>query len=143
MGHVGTTYGGKKFAHFNNVHQASFLINKKQLSVLMSKYNFEDFFTKKNKTYSKKCRVNTDIYQYSGWKKIICISEFEQNLIHHLPNIYINGFAGEKTKTGKVVKIKRYKLGSRETEMQNAIQRLLSGKKLNWFRRFLTQFQGK
>lgn len=27
-------------------------------------------------------------------KKVICISEFEKNLIHHLPNLYINGDKG-------------------------------------------------
>ena len=60
-----------------------------------------------------KCKVNTDIYQFCGMKKLICISEFENNLIHHLPNIYINGERG------------RGKLGSFEDKMKNTINQML------------------
>ena len=43
---------------------------------------------------------------------MICISDFEENLIHHLPNIYINGDAG------------RAQLGHGNDKMQEAINRL-------------------
>jgi hypothetical protein len=46
-------------------------------------------------------------------KKMICISEFEHNLIHHLPNIYINGDHG------------RNKLGYGEEKMINSIKQIL------------------
>ena len=46
-------------------------------------------------------------------KKLICISEFEDNLIHHLPNIYINGENG------------RSKLGHNHTHMLNSIKEIL------------------
>ena len=41
-----------------------------------------------------KCRINTDVYLYVGMKKMICISEFDDNLIHYLPNLYIHGDKG-------------------------------------------------
>ena len=88
-------YGGKKFAHFTNVHQASFLISKQKLLDIMHLYDITQFITEKNR-YSYKCRVNTEIYENCFLKKLICISEFDENLIHHLPNIYINGDAGRK-----------------------------------------------
>ena len=47
-------------------------------------------------------------------KKLICISEFEDNLIHHLPNIYING------------DLNRAKLGSGNDKMELAIKKLLT-----------------
>ena len=66
--------------------------------------------------YSVKCKVNTDIYQYAGMKKLICISEFEDNLIHHLPNLYIEGMEG------------RRKLRSDSEKMENAVRELLKEK---------------
>ena len=84
-------HGGKLFAHFKNLHQATFILTKEQ--VLNIGEWFEDFYGPKTH-YSVKCRVNTDIYGHSGLKKLICISDFKDNLIHHLPNLYINGDKG-------------------------------------------------
>lgn len=130
------TYGNKKFAHFNNVHQASFILTKEQLLRVGKKIDFVNLvddkdskqvkFLKKTfrkitkidllnkEEYSVKCKVNTDIYQYAGMKKLICISEFEDNLIHHLPNLYIEGIEG------------RRKLRSDSEKMENAVKRLLN-----------------
>ncbi len=74
-------------------------------------YDFTTFFGKSH--YSVKCKVNTDIYQFCEMKKMICISEFEDNLIHHLPNIYINGEQG------------RNKLGYGEDKMKKSINKIL------------------
>lgn len=104
-------YATKKFAHFTNVHQGSFIISKQQLRRIKAEHNFAQFFS--NDRYSIKCKVNTDIYQYCGMKKMICISEFERNLIHHLPNLYTTG------------KLGRDKLGCDESRMSHALQRLL------------------
>ena len=110
------THQGKTFAHFTNTHQASFIITKKQLIKIGSQFKFTDLVIDRplsfldkvsNKikttlslpkkypnTYSVKCKVNTDIYDYGGMKKMICISEFEDNLIPvsythlTLPTIY-------------------------------------------------------
>lgn len=83
-------YKGKKFAHFTNLHQATFILTKKQLNFIGNKINFSTYFKgPHHPQYSSKCLVNTEIYEYCGMKKLICISEFEDNLIHHLPNKYI------------------------------------------------------
>ena len=103
-------HGGKKFAHFTNVHQATFILTKEQLLKIGEMYDFTQFFG--HSGYSVKCKVNTDIYQFCGMKKMICISDFEDNLIHHLPNIYINGDAG------------RAQLGHGNDKMQEAINKL-------------------
>lgn len=106
-------YNGKKFAHFSNLHQATFIITQEQLLDIGSKFDFTKFFTPNDSGYSVKCRVNTDLYQFCGMKKMICISEFEDNLIHHLPNIYINGDLG------------RVKQRSDEQRMENSLKKLL------------------
>lgn len=107
-------HGNLLFAHFTNVHQSSFLISQKQLLRIKKNHNFSNFLSKDH--YRLMPKANTDIYQYCGMKKLICISEFEQNLIHHLPNIYINGDRDRK------------QLRSDETRMQKAIARLLDQK---------------
>lgn len=87
------TFNGLQFAHFNNVHQASFLISKKKLLRICNKHDLNNLWSKDE--YSLKCKVNTEIYQWAGLKKVICISEFYYNLIHHLPNVYIKGEKGK------------------------------------------------
>jgi len=108
-------YGGKKFAHFNNLHQATFILTKEQLLNIGEQHDFTQFFGQSH--YSVKCKVNTDIYQFCGMKKMICVSDFEDNLIHHLPNIYINGDAG------------RAQLGYGNDKMQKAINKLKNNTK--------------
>ena len=114
-------YGGKKFAHFTNVHQASFIISKEQLEAIKREKDFTQFFS--NDHYSVKCKTNTDIYLYCGMKKVICISEFNDNLIHHLPNVYINGADGYVKEDGSIGK--RAKQRSDDNRMQNALKKLL------------------
>jgi len=104
-------YGGKKFAHFTNIHQATFILTKNQLHRIGNIHDFTQFFGKSY--YSVKCKVNTDNYQFCGMKKMICVSDFKYNLIHHLPNIYIKGEMG------------RAKFNSPEERMKTAIERLL------------------
>ncbi len=128
-------YKGLKFAHFSNTHQATFILSKKQLLKIGAKIDFtvladdpplsfaNKVLNKMRKqigaplkyanTYSVKCKVNTDIYDYGGMKKLICISEFEDNLIHHLPNIYIDGLKG------------RNKFRSDANRMNIALEKLL------------------
>ena len=55
-------------------------------------HDFTSFFGESQ--YSVKCKVNTDIYDFCNMKKMICISDFKDNLIHHLPNLYVYGVKG-------------------------------------------------
>lgn len=114
-------HGGKKFAHFTNVHQASFILSKDQLAKIKETKDFNQFFS--NDHYSVKCKTNTDIYQYCGMKKLICISDFEDNLIHHLPNVYIDGADGYVNADGTIGR--RAKQRSDDKRMQAALKKLL------------------
>ena len=60
-------HNNKVFAHFNNVHQACFLISSKQLKKISKKHDFTNFMSIKKK-YSIKCKVNTEIYEDCGLK---------------------------------------------------------------------------
>lgn len=114
-------YGGKKFAHFTNIHQATFILTRDQLERIGSMHDFTQFFGPSH--YSVKCKVNTDIYQFCGMKKVICISDFDKNLIHHLPNVYIDGADGYVKDDGTIGR--RAKQRSDNDRMQQAISKLL------------------
>lgn len=129
-------HNGLKFAHFSNTHQATFILSKEQLFKVGNAFNFNNLVSdpplslidkvlnklrkvmrkplKYPNDYSVKCKVNTDVYDYGGMKKLICISEFEENIIHHLPNIYIDGLKG------------RNKFRSHEDRMHTALKQLLN-----------------
>jgi len=113
-------FGGKTFAHFTNLHQACFLLTQEQLKRVSHRFQFTSLVedkipvsykikrklrkwvglkTKKYYIYDEMCKVGTDIYKYGGMKKVICISEFEENLIHHLSDVYIDGSKGRKKYT--------------------------------------------
>jgi len=96
-------YGDYEFSRLSNVHQASYFITKKQLDLVVERN--PNYFTHidnrvKTLTYSVKCRVNTDLFEFSGFEKVVCISEFDQNLIKHLPAVYINGTKGRPQMRG-------------------------------------------
>lgn len=114
-------HNGLKFAHFTNIHQATFILTREQLLNIGQLYDFTQFFGSSH--YSVKCKVNTDVYQFCGMKKLICISEFEDNLIHHLPNAYIDGTDGYVHDNGTIGK--RAKQRSAEDRMINALNKLL------------------
>lgn len=105
-------HGSHIFAHFTNLHQASFIITNQQLNRISSNHNFSESFGPSK--YSIKCKTNTDIYQFCGMKKVICIDEFNQNIVHHMPNFYINGSN------------RRLKLGKGSGEMDGEIKKCLS-----------------
>ena len=107
-------HNNKVFAHFNNVHQACFLISSKQLKKITKRHDFTNFMSIKKK-YSIKCKVNTDIYEDCGLKKLICVSDFEENIIHHIPNLYIDGLGSRKNLKS-----------STEQRMKNALKKILT-----------------
>ena len=99
-------HGGKIFAKPTNTHQASFLLTQEQVKRIHSQKDFTKFFREDNfHVYSEKCKVNTDIYEEAGMKKLICISEFEENQIQHLPNVSMprqrEGFDNDPERMGK------------------------------------------
>lgn len=96
-------YKGKYFLTPKNIHQATFILTKEQLLKIGEHHDFTQFFGQSH--YSVKCKVNTDIFQFCGMKKVICISELNKNSIHHLPNIvwdrHKEKFSGNESLMGK------------------------------------------
>lgn len=76
------------FASYTNVHQATFVLTKKQLHKAI---NEMDFLTPNYRSgYTIKCAVNTDVYLRPKWRKVLCLSHWEDFLIQHLPQRYLS-----------------------------------------------------
>lgn len=97
------TFSNLKFASFENIHQACFILTKEQILRLKE---YSDYFNHANFPFQShngisKPHVNIDalrgVKQGSPdlWKKVICISDFEDNLVHHLPNKYLDSWNKE------------------------------------------------
>ena len=91
------TYDKYKFCQVNNVHQGCYFLTNKQLNYA-SAHNRDHFTTatRSSSGYGILESSNTDLFDFSNWEKVICISEFESNIIHHMPNIYVVGANGRK-----------------------------------------------
>ena len=100
-------HGGLKFAHFTNTHQASYVVTQAQLRAFEGNSNY---FSHIYHSPPSKPRVNVDLYTNPIWKKLICISEFNDNLVRHLPDNYI----------------RRISMRSDDLRMQEALNKLLN-----------------
>ena len=77
-------HGGKLFARFTNIHHAGFLLMKQHLDRVIERTDFLEI----RPPYNLKCSVGTNPYEYGDMTKMICISELERFLTHHLPDKY-------------------------------------------------------
>ena len=88
------------FAEFTNKHQGSFILTKEQLTQAISKLDFlHDVI--RDSGYNMKPRAGTDVYTHAGFKKVICISHFNDFLIWHLPNKYRDHKGDYETQMGR------------------------------------------
>ena len=75
------------FASYNNPHQASYVLTKKQLHKVIDEIDFLEM--DKSSGFTIKCTANTDIYVKPNWDKLLCISHWSSSLIQHLPSRYL------------------------------------------------------
>ncbi|ORC32644.1 hypothetical protein B4O97_15915 [Marispirochaeta aestuarii] len=79
--------GPYSFAYFSNLHSASFMLTRKQLKSAIRSKGF--MVPPHAGKYDLLCSAATDPYTQCGFNKMICISEIDDCLLHHLPDIYI------------------------------------------------------
>jgi 2-polyprenyl-3-methyl-5-hydroxy-6-metoxy-1,4-benzoquinol methylase len=82
------TVDGRVFAHFTNQHAAVYILTQSQLIRALASGGF--LVGPHSEQYDLLVSAATDPYTQCGFKKVICISQFEEFLVHHLPNKYIN-----------------------------------------------------
>lgn len=78
--------GSYMFASLTNEHSACYLLTQKQLqqAIESGRYLVPPYKGK----YDLACTASTDPYTVCGFRKLICISDLEEFLVHHLPDKY-------------------------------------------------------
>lgn len=79
--------GAFTFAFFTNEHSACYILSRKQLQRAIESGGF--LVAPHQGKYDLLVSAATDPYTNCGLTKLICISHFEDFLVHHLPNKYI------------------------------------------------------
>lgn len=79
--------GTYRFASFTNEHSACFVLTRQQLRKAIESGGFR--VGPHRFEYDLACTAATDPYTQCGFTKLICVSRFEDFLVHHLPNRYV------------------------------------------------------
>jgi len=78
--------GDHLFAEYTNEHTAFYLVNQAQLKRAIASGGF--LCEPHEGRYDMLCTAATDIYACCGFRKVLCVSDFEKFLLHHLSNRY-------------------------------------------------------
>jgi len=78
--------GSLTFGAFTNEHAALFLITQKQLRAAIASGHF--LVAPYKGKYDLACTAATDPYNSCGFRKLVCISQLDDFLLHHLPDKY-------------------------------------------------------
>jgi 2-polyprenyl-3-methyl-5-hydroxy-6-metoxy-1,4-benzoquinol methylase len=80
-------HGGDVFAYMTNEHAACFLITQEQLRACIASGGFD--VPPHSVKYDLACTASTDPYTQCGFRKVLCVTRFDEFLIQHLPNKYV------------------------------------------------------
>jgi SAM-dependent methyltransferase len=86
------TIGNYTVAQFTNEHSACYLLTRDQLKHAIASGGF--LVAPHESKYDLLVTAATDPYTQCGFKKIICLSHFEDFLVAHLPNKYVGSRMG-------------------------------------------------
>jgi 2-polyprenyl-3-methyl-5-hydroxy-6-metoxy-1,4-benzoquinol methylase len=78
--------GPYTFAFLTNEHSACYLLTREQLRRSIDSGGF--LVPPHHEKYDLACTASTDPYTSCGFRKLICISNLEDFLVHHLPDKY-------------------------------------------------------
>jgi SAM-dependent methyltransferase len=84
--------GGHLFASFTNDHSACYALTRAQLRRAIDSGGF--LVPPHSGKYDLLCSAATDPYTQCGFEKVIGISNFDDFLVHHLPNKYVGSRFG-------------------------------------------------
>jgi 2-polyprenyl-3-methyl-5-hydroxy-6-metoxy-1,4-benzoquinol methylase len=98
--------GEHTFAYFTNEHAACYVVTGVQLRRAIDSGGF--LVDPHGGKYDLLCTAATDIYTQCGFKKLVCISDLDDFLVHHLPNKYVGT-----------------EFGVNDTELRRQVRRLL------------------
>jgi SAM-dependent methyltransferase len=79
--------GEHTLAFFTNEHAACYVVTREQLRRAIDSGGF--LAAPHGGKYDLLCTAATDVYTQCGFEKLICISQIDDFLVHHLPNRYV------------------------------------------------------
>jgi len=82
--------GEYTLAFFTNEHSACYILTQQQLQKAIASGGF--LVPPHAGRYDMACSAATDPYTRCGLKKLICISHFDDFLVHHIPNKYVDEY---------------------------------------------------
>jgi 2-polyprenyl-3-methyl-5-hydroxy-6-metoxy-1,4-benzoquinol methylase len=82
--------GDCTIAEFTNEHAAFYILTKEQLKQAIVSGGFLRLPTRGR--YDMACTAATDPYTSCGFKKVVCISAWQDFVIHHMSNRYVGQF---------------------------------------------------
>jgi SAM-dependent methyltransferase len=82
--------GEYTLAFFTNEHSGCYILTQRQLQKAIASGGF--LVPPHAGRYDMACSAATDPYTRCGLKKFICISHFDDFLVHHIPNKYVDEY---------------------------------------------------
>lgn len=80
-------HGGHTFAHLTNEHGAAVILTRRQLDRAIASGGF--LVAPHHGDYDMLVSAATDVYTQCGMRKLFCLERLEDQLVHHLPNVYL------------------------------------------------------
>lgn len=80
-------HGGYVFAHLTNDHGAAFMLTREQLDRAIASGGF--LVAPHEGDYDMLVSAATDVYTQCGMRKVFCLERIEDQLVHHLPDVYL------------------------------------------------------
>jgi hypothetical protein len=84
--------GDSTWAHFTNEHSACYLLTREQLRRAIDSGGY--LVRPHQGKYDFLCAAATDPYTQCGFRKLLCISQIDEFLVHHLSNRYVSTRTG-------------------------------------------------
>lgn len=79
--------GNLAFARFTNDHSACYALTRPQLDRALASGGF--LVQPHQGRYDMLVSAATDVYTNCGFKKVLCVDRIEDQLVHHMPNVYL------------------------------------------------------
>jgi len=95
--------GTHTFAFFTNEHAACYILTRKHLQRAIDSGRF--LVGPHRENYDLLCTAATDPYTQCGFEKLICISNLDRFLVHHLPNKYIGKYGVDEAAFQKQIDV--------------------------------------
>lgn len=81
---------GLTFARFTNDHAACYALTQQQLTRAIASGGF--LVEPHSGRYDMLVTAATDVYTQCGLTKVLCVDQIEDQLVHHMPNVYLGTF---------------------------------------------------